>query len=436
MRQIYWMLNRWYDDQRGVITAFSLFLLVVSLMVAGLGIDYGNALRARTTLQVVADATAHAALIDREFSSSSSAASQAVSFAYSDLPFAAVGDIVDQSDIVFGAWDSSKHAFTADQTSRSAVKVTLHETSTYGNPLSTFLLKLVGLNYWNINVASVFEVYYPTCTKEGFVGQVAVNLQSNNTYLNGFCIHSNDQISLNSNNYFQAGTSVTMPAPSTIQLPTSGFTSSPGLSDALQKDSWDIRILNQIDTIASGLSAGDARFLPSYITNTVPITYSAGKIDSSSLAPGNIYVATCSGNSPLNISAGTILSKVVLVTNCNVNFGSNVQLHDVSIADTNTSSKAITGASGLQVGMNDNCAPGGGAQILTDGGMNFPSAVSLFGGQLIAKSDVSFSANGNGVQGASVISGGTVSGTSGMTMAYCGTGMEENYQAEYFRLVQ
>lgn len=429
-------IKKWIRDEGGVMTAFGLFTFTAMLMVGGYAVDYSNAVRAREKLQINADAAAHAALVAREFGSVDSARAAALSVAYANMPSSAYGDIIDASDIDFGAWDATSRTFTPDATSRSAVRVTLHQNSDHANPMSTFLFRLVGLNYWDINVTSVFTTYYRSCMTEGFVGQVAVDLQSNNSYLNGFCIHSNDIVSLNSNNYFESGTSVTMPDPTTIQLPSSGFTSDPGLQQALQADSWYIRILDQLDTIIAGLKAGNPLFEPSYITNLTPIVYTQGKIGQGDLASGNIYTASCSGNSPLNISAGTILSKVVLVTNCLINFGSNVQLHDVVIASTSTNSKAITGASGLEVGLNDNCAPGGGAQILTDGGMDFPSAMSLYGGQLIAKGDISFSANGNGVQGASVISGGTVSGTSGMTMAYCGSGMEEDFQAEYFRMVQ
>lgn len=419
----------------GAISALSLFLTIIGLMVAGVAIDYSNAVRAKEQLQTTADATAHAALVSREFATSDAAIQDALALAYGTMPKASYGDIVNASDVVFGEWDSQNRAFSPDATSRSAVKVVMHETAAYGNPVTTFLLQLVGVNHWDINVSSIFETYYPSCLSEGFVGQVAVDLQSNNIFLNGFCIHSNNAVSLNSNDSFETGTVVSMPDPSTIQLPSSGFTSDPGLEQALRKDSWNIRILDQIDTIASDLAVGDPRYTPSYITNKIPIAYGQTKIGTGDLSSGNIYTASCNGNSPLNISSGTVLSQVVLVTNCLINFGSDVQLHDVTIVSTNASKGAISGASGLEVGLNDNCAPGGGAQIITDGGMDFPSALNLFGGQLIAKGDVSFSANGNGVQGASIISGGTVSGTSGMTMAYCGTGMEENYQAEYFRMV-
>lgn len=429
-------LKLWRADDSGSITVLGLFLFIITLMISAYAVDYWNAVRDRTLLQVNTDATAHAALVTREFGTASAAITQAMAVAYANMPKSKYGDIVDASDITFGTWDATSRTFTANPNSRAAVRVTMHQTTSAGNPLPTFLFKLVGINSFDISTKSIFEAYYRGCMTEGFVANYAVDLQSNNSYENGFCIHSNDIVSINSNSYFEPGVQVTMPDPSTIQLPSSGFTSDPGLQQALGADSWDIRILSELDTIISGLSMGSALETPSYITNPTPVSYTQGKIGNGDLTSGNIYTASCNGNSPLNISAGTTLSNVVLVTNCMINFGSNVQLHDVVIADTNTNNKSITGASGLQVGLNDNCAPGGGAQIITDGGMDFPSAMSMFGGQLIAKGDVSFSADGNGVDGASVISGGTVSGTSNMTMAYCGTGMENNFQAEYFRMVQ
>ncbi|WP_164871842.1 TadE/TadG family type IV pilus assembly protein [Solirhodobacter olei] len=429
-------LRAFWADESGVLTVLGLFIFLITLMISGYAVDYWNAVRARTHLQVNSDATAHAALVSREFGTADTAIADAMNVAYANMPKAQYGDIVDASDITFGDWNATTRTFTADPNSRTAVEVRMHRTSARGNPVGTFLYKLVGINSWNISTKSIFDTYYRSCTSEGFVAENTIDLQSNNVYKKGFCIHSNNAISINSNNSFETGVQVTMPDPATIQLPSSGFSSNPGLQDALRSDSWDIRILSQIDTIMAGLSAGNSDVVPSYITNLAPIAYNQGKIGNGDLVSGNIYTASCNGNSPLNISSGTVLSKVVLVTNCNINFGSSVQLHDVVIASTNTSNKAVTGASGLEVGLNDNCAPGGGAQIITDGGMDFPSAMSLFGGQLIAKQDVTFSASGNGVQGASVISGATLSGTSNMTMAYCGSGMEENFQAEYFRMVQ
>jgi len=108
---------------------------------------------------------------------------------------------------------------------------------------------------------------------------------------------------------------------------------------------------------------------------------------------------------------------------------------DAVVATTNTSAQSVTSAASLQVGRNDNCAVGGGAQIITLGSMSFPSDLKIYGGQLLAAGNISFSANANGIQGAALVAGGSISGTSNMEMGFCGTGMENSFHAEYFKLV-
>mgnify|MGYP000284703359 CR=1 FL=1 len=81
-------------------------------------------------------------------------------------------------------------------------------------------------------------------------------------------------------------------------------------------------------------------------------------------------------------------------------------------------------------------AAGGGAQLVSLGGMNFASGVSINGGQLIALKEIAFAANGEGLHGTSIISGDTVSGTSNMRMGLCRTGMEGNLSLDYFRMVE
>jgi hypothetical protein len=60
----------------------------------------------------------------------------------------------------------------------------------------------------------------------------------------------------------------------------------------------------------------------------------------------------------------------------------------------------------------------------------------MFGGQILAKQNITFTANANGIQGAAMVAGGTISGTSNMSMGFCGSGMEHNFHAAYFKLVE
>ena len=94
----------------------------------------------------------------------------------------------------------------------------------------------------------------------------------------------------------------------------------------------------------------------------------------------------------------------------------------------------MTGASGSTFGADDDCAPGGGAQVITLGGMRFPCGLGIFGSQLLAQGDVEFAARADGIQGASIVAGGEIDATSNSTMALCNNGMEGNFELPYFRM--
>jgi hypothetical protein len=130
------------------------------------------------------------------------------------------------------------------------------------------------------------------------------------------------------------------------------------------------------------------------------------------------------------------LTDLVMITNCQISFGSGGALENGLIATLHTGAASISGSSDTRIGRVDNCAAGGGAQLISLGGMNFASGVAIHGGQLLALREIEFAANGEGLRGTSIISGDTVSGTSNMSMGLCGSGMEDILSLDYFRMVQ
>jgi hypothetical protein len=420
----------------GGATAWSLFLLASMAMLSGIAIDVSSAITARTNLQVVADAAAHAALLKREFGTVTEARVAALTIADKNLPVEYYGQTIVAEDVVFGIWDLETSSFVADAGSRSAVQVTARQTSANENPVNVFLLQFVGQDSWDVATDATFITYHPTCLTEGFVAEQEVDIQSNNSYSNGFCIHSNSYVSLNSNNYFEPGTIVSMPNPDDIELPNSGYKTNIGLQDALREGSWNIRIVERISSIINGLSTFDEFYLPDYITASVLSTLPSTTVKQSNLQQGKVYTYNCTGNKQMTIDKDVLLSKVVIVTNCQIKFSSGVALEDAIIATTHTGSKSMNAPSGLRLGKNDNCLPGGGAQLLTMGSLDVASGLIMYGGQILAKDDIQFAANANGIKGAAMVAGGTISGTSNMSMGYCGSGMEDNFQADYFKLVR
>ena len=125
---------------------------------------------------------------------------------------------------------------------------------------------------------------------------------------------------------------------------------------------------------------------------------------------------------------------MVIIANCDVTLGNGVALEDAIILTTSTSATSIKSPNGLRLGIDDGCTKGGGGRIVSMGGMNFAADLEIYGSQLLGLGDIEFAARANGIEGASVISNGRISGTSNMSMSYCGGGMDE-FTADYFQLV-
>jgi Flp pilus assembly protein TadG len=433
-------IRRFHRSEQGGATVWSLFLSTAIAMIGGYAVDVSNLMTSRTDLQIAADAAAHAALLSRspmsaDRLSADEARAIGVEMAALNLPVEEYGETVRPEDIVFGTWDRDTLQFTADEDSKSAVQVTAWRHSLLDNPVPVYLLQLAGLSEWDLQVVSVFETYQPTCLREGFVAEDVVDIQSNNSYSNGFCIHSNSYVSLNSNNYFEPGTVVSMPDLDDIDLPNSGYETNDGLQDALREGSWNIRIVSRIQNIIDGLLAFDREFLPDYITYPSAVTLPSNTVKQEHLVAGRLYRYTCNGGKRMTIDKDVTMSKVVLITNCEIKFNEGVALEDAIVATTDTGAKSMNSPGGLRLGKDDGCAEGNSAQLVTMGSVDVAADLQLYGAQIIARDDIQFAANANGIQGAALVAGGEISGTSNMEMRYCGSGMKDNFEADYFRMV-
>lgn len=464
-------LFRFLASEDGTMTVGGLIFTVIILAVGGLAVDVSNAINQRAQLQVTADATAHDALYTLNNTLTATADdAKAAALALGDynMPSAVYGTVLTASDIEFGVWNRTTRSFTPDAASRSAVRVLTHRDTAGGNEVATYLLKFAGFDSWDVRTDSVFETYVPDCLREGFVAENMVDIQSNNEYLNGFCIHSNDIVSLNSNNYFEEGTVVSMPDQSRLDIPASGMRSNEGLSAALRYGAIQIRLINALrEVTASPYATGTAAMWNyiqlatqdgqlAYITGTPrQITIVNGRPAPSgatsdavqagrdlldrdgnpSVRSNAVNYVYCSSTST-QLQIRQLLTDVVIITNCQISFGSGGALENGLIATTHTGASSISGSSDTRIGRADACAAGGGAQLISLGGMNFASGISINGGQLIALKEIAFAANGEGLHGTSIISGDTVSGTSNMRMGLCGTGMEGNLSLDYFRMVE
>lgn len=429
------MFRKFLDLHDAGITAFGLFMFSASLLMASYAIDVSNLEGQRTLLQSTADAAAHDALVIRETDNQDQAVAAAVTRVNAMMSQNVYGLSLKPEDVVFGTWDTGKRVFTPKFGSRSAVQVTLRRTSATGNPVQTYLMKLVGVPQFDVVTGSTFSTYQPPCLREGFVAEGIVDLQSNNNYLNGFCIHSNTYVSLNSNNYFEPGTVVSMPDLALLDIPASGYATNVGLMEALQQGSINIRVLKRIQRIISQVADPSSPYYPSFLTYPMPIPLSKSRIDATDLISGHVYAWSCNSGGGGTIVNGTLVSGVVIIADCDVTLGNGSAMEDAILLTTSTSAKSINSPNGFRLGKNDHCVAGGGGRIVSMGGMHFAADLQIYGSQLLSMGNIDFAARADGVEGASMISNGVISGTSNMSMSYCNGGVDA-FTADYFHMVE
>ncbi|WP_343079675.1 TadE/TadG family type IV pilus assembly protein [Ostreiculturibacter nitratireducens] len=451
------MFRRMYREEDGAITVLALFLFVATCALLGIALDVANAYRTRTKLQVAADTGGHAALYMRagRYFSEDDAKQVGVTIAAENLDLDPLNTTIGVDDIEFGDWNRQTRTFTPRPGSYNAVRVIATKSRDRRNQLDTFLLGFAGLRYWNISTHAVVETFRPGCLREGMVAEGVLDIQSNNGFAANFCLHSNTYISINQNNFFEPGSIVSMPNLDLLDIAASGFERNEGLEEALMTDFYDIHVPGRIDFFEQQILAGNTEFLPDYIDGLTVTELDGDTFTASDFVPGSMYRFTCEktvtkGKTTETVAVdrltlrtgenedGTVanISEVVLFADCPVQFEQGLTLMDTVFFNDSTDPYSFTAPHGLNVGDDDGCSPGGGAQLLTLGGMRFAAELGLFGGQLIAQGDIQFAARAGAVEGASIVSGGEIDGTSNATMGYCSTGMEDNFEVDYFRIVE
>ena len=433
------LVRRFLVAEDGAVTALGLFLFVICVAIAGLAVDFASALKTRTHLQVAADSAAHAALVARQTMPEAEAVQVGLAVAYATLPADSHGEFIRASDFMFGTWDRDARLFTEVAGSREAVMVDTGLIAARANQFNTMMLRVIDVDEWDIVRRSIYETYVPRCLIEGFVSDVLVDMTSNSIYRDGFCLHSNDMMELQNGNTFETGAMASVSALDQLILPSSGMVNNPGLPEAIRIGYYDIRVTERIDyMIENAIDPMSDVYPAQYLTAPAIIDVTpSNNFDAADWNEGRINRAICpSMNNRLRIRAGTVLRNGILITNCELVLGQGVVLEDMIVLSTNTNEDAISGAADVRIGAPDICAPGGDVQLITRGGVSFPSQLSIFGSRIIAELEVSFTANAFAVQGASILSNGPIIGTANGLADTCGIeGMPYSGQWDrYFRI--
>lgn len=449
-------IRNFVKREHGGITILNIYFTIVLAIIAGAAIDVASLVQARTQLQVAADSAAHAAIATREFSKLNiqPPRDKAKEVAAANVP-SNLGSVLNDADINFGTYDRTKKQFTIDNTSFDAVHIVTDRLATNNNAVPAFLLRLIGFKNFDLRTSSVFETFYPTCLREGFVAEARVDMQSGNGFYNGFCIHSNTQVEINNGNTCEPGVIISVPGYlDDFVIPNNKVTSNPGCQDAVRAGSYDIKILDRINNIEAGVNDPlqpdyYRTFLTNNTVNNITLGSNNNQLEFSdlrtlaSLSPaqsieGRVYKLNCTNPSgKIQWKAAQTWQKIVVITNCKVDFVGGPKLEEMTLIVTNSTSDSISasaGSNGVTFGKADGCTAGGETQVVTHGSIDIAAKLSMYGSQIIAADNVTFAANANGIHGASIIAGGEIDGTSNASMAFCGNVNTVNFQAAYFRL--
>ena len=440
-------------DEDGAISVLNVFFTVALAIFAGLAIDMSSLISARTQLQVAADVAGHAALYTRtETGDPDLAKDTAVKVAAANMENSRFGTILTTSDIHFGTYDQATKSFSVDETQPNAVWVETSRLGEKANPVSSFLLQFIGIWDWDVRTTSVFTREVLPCTTDGFYANGRVDMQSNNSFMKGFCIHSDSQVELNQNNFFDYdnGVRVSMPTYANLILADDGYAQNTNLWEArMERGPYNLNVENLIDDIIDGIRTGHVDYARSYITDLTVLTVTPGsgagtgadggdtavggkkkggggggksELSMADLTKGRIHEVECTSGTTLSVAAETF-EDVVVITDCDFSFANGVILSNATfITESLHADNSIGSPQGLTIGTASGCNTNGSATLVTRGGMKSAAKMSLFGGQVVAAGNVNFAAQGVGFGSASVIAGGEIDGTSLATFSGCTVG--------------
>ena len=442
-------------DESGAGTAFALFFAAMSLAVGGLAIDASNAWSVKQRLQGATDVSAHAAALSLAYPGSAgmdgSISDIAIDALLVNMPESQFGVALQDTDVVVGYWDPTAKQLGKLSTDDSgnellqAVSVTARLDGEVGNVVPTFILKLIGFDYWQISATSVFVRATPDCFDGGFIANGTVNIASNNDFTNGFCIHGNGGVDVNSNILFGSGVRVSMPNSALVEdggmfaLKGTGHTWEDGMSNQVA-DQWlqpSLATVASLEQTFADLADPTNLRTPSYITNKTVNKFSVlpnQPLSAGQLLPNAVNVIDCP-NKGLDFPDNMTVENVVIIADCKVNFGQDALVRNAIIATTDTGNQSFNASASLQLGEDDSCADGGGVSLFTMGDAHFSAQTEWFGVELIAQGDAHISAKADGIEGVSIETGGDIFATSNLSFGACNEGIDHYRDLYIVRMV-
>lgn len=206
-------LKRFTDDEQGGMTVFWMFGLMILAVIGGLAVDISNLHRHKERLTLAADAAAQAGIVALAAGKTPEEVTAATLASVElNAPKAIVGPTTGAGDVQLVRFDPKTRQVVSG--TPNAVKVTLHNDESVENPVNTGLLRLAGIESFEIDVTSVAYYGQPgNCTSSDMIyGKGQVTLTSGNSVGPSYCVHSQTAVWLPQQNFFAKGAGVSMPS--------------------------------------------------------------------------------------------------------------------------------------------------------------------------------------------------------------------------------
>ena len=364
------------------------------------------------------------------------------------------GSVLDPGDVLIGLWDGATQSLDTTSALPDAVMVTVRRSAENANAVPVNFLRIIGLQTWNVISQAVAQRFIPGCLRDGLIAREIVDMSSNNGFVNEICIHGEQGVNIQSNNYFETGVNVSMPKiPEMLEIPASGMDSNIGLPPALRENHLDPRMVNHITEITDAFlalntvsaTALTATVMPSYIDMSKEVIVVDNRFSFANAIPHRVYHVQCQPMRNLVLPAGILIDQIVLIADCQITIGANSTVWDSVIisrsgpnpgpGSLNIGDANITAAAGVQLGKPDGCAEGGGVQLFSNATMHFSSTTSIDGVQMVALGDIFLGARDMGINGISAQSGGSIFLTSNNMFGLCSGGAPDLFTVPYYRLV-
>lgn len=444
--------RRFRKQERGGILPLMLTGFVVCCMLAGLAVDVSDVYRQRERLILAADAAAQAgivALSARKPATDVQAA--ALAAAETNAPLARVGRTnLGASDVQLVRFDPMTRKIVTG--TPNAVQVTLRRDLAVSNPVRTTFLRFAGVDEFAFRVTSVAYYGQPgRCTSsDGIYAKGQVTLTSGNIIGRSYCVHSQTSVWLPQQNFFAAGSGVSMPNlaackgkcvdvanpgieaavytmnlnlpkvadhiqmvvdamfATTSALKTQVFANKPLASD-----------LQPLVTVKAATNNSIRNLVRGSVIDLTPVQFNDLMFNTSGAIPtGLVYHVDCRDkgngastsitiggttnrkNASLTTTTLETMRGIVLISDCAIDVGSNARIDNALVVTTRVSSSSVLSASeGAIVGDPlKNCDLNRKVYFLAQSGISVNSNFTASNVALVVNGNINVAANSNSSQ--------------------------------------